>query len=646
MSQSGRHCIVSDCTQRRASRVYCAAHAKTMANESEYTPSPPRSVSQRLPSSVVEQLAEAFEKRVSHDDVRMSLRVPGMPGYPAPVRSHMRTPSGGVLVMPVGALQPRDSRTYSNTSVTTSEGDAEEQPGELQPPSVIKKKLSANISPLPVVDEDSTSPQFDGKGFLDKQTKYDVHKWQKRWVVVTQETLKYYKRQKDSNPAGTISLEGARVERTAGSSPDRAFCFLLVTRQRKFVFSAPTELSLACWISCLQRLLTVTPPPVSIAIPDIPSPQCNELPPPSQDLELTKLQIEQLTAELLALQTNTLELKTLNEHYESDLESLQQLCSYQQLQQASVGRRKSQQQIHRKPSLQHRVSRASSVSLVRSSSSSSSLSPRTRSPRSPSTLFRSPSSVQQPPRAVPDANLSSSVSAPSSPSSESLSPLPAVSGTPERRRSLLGIESSPTLGALSTLAPELVNQCMLMVQWDRWLQQMVDEATKRKQQCVQQLSQATATRKEREAQRKVSLLITSRLASDLSMTSHLESHSNGKVKSPGFLVSASSSTGVDSPVHSVGTSADGKTKPRGVMKMLGSLMKGSKKKSESSKKHKDSKPIDGQSSDGSLNSSPNLSSPHDSARIETRPSRLWLDASVLEHQRVRLRPVASPKTMR
>eukprot|EP00743_Colponemidia_sp_Colp-15_P005876 GILK01006316.1.p1 GENE.GILK01006316.1~~GILK01006316.1.p1 ORF type:complete len:659 (-),score=85.54 GILK01006316.1:161-2011(-) len=610
-----------------------------MANEAEFTPSPPRSVSQRVPSSVVEQLTEAFEKRVSHGDVRMSLRVPGMPGYPAPVRSHMRTPSGGVLVMPVGALQPRESRTYSNTSATTSEGDADEQPGELQAPSVIKKKLSANISPLPVVDEDSTSPHFDGKGFLDKQTKYDVHKWQKRWVVVTQETLKYYKRQKDSNPAGTISLEGAHVERTAGASADRAFCFLLVTRQRKFLFSAPTEVSLACWISCLQRLLAVTPPPVSIAIPDIPSAQCNEHRRPSQDLEFTKLQIEQLTAELLALQTNTMELKTLNEHYESDLESLQQLCSYQQLQQASVGRRKSQHQIiHRKPSVKHRVSRASSVSIVRSSSS---MSPRTRSPRSPSTLFRSPSSVQQPPQTLPDSNLSSSASTPSSPSSGPLSPLPAVPGTSERRQSLLGMESSPSVGALSTLAPELVNQCMLMVQWDRWLQQMVDEAEKRKQQCVQQLSQATAARKEKEAQRKVSLLITSRLASDLSMSSHVESHSNGKMKSPGFLVSASGSTGVDSQVSSLGASADGKTKPRGVMKMLGSLMKGTKKKSESSKKHKDSKPIDRQSSDGSLHSSPHPSSPD--PRIETRPSRLWLNASVLEHQRVRLRPVSSTK---
>lgn len=89
-------------------------------------------------------------------------------------------------------------------------------------------------------------------GYLTKQGGA-VKSWKRRYFVLKDNFLFYYKRPRDDSPTGVIQLEGCSVEETPSEELDRKNCFTLRTPSRTWFFQADRQIEMDIWIDCISH---------------------------------------------------------------------------------------------------------------------------------------------------------------------------------------------------------------------------------------------------------------------------------------------------------------------------------------------------------------------------------------------------------
>lgn len=96
----------------------------------------------------------------------------------------------------------------------------------------------------------AASPRQGKEGWLTKQG--SNRSWKKRWFVLREDGLHYYKSQSDETAAGVLSLSSAAVRPTvAARQPDHAF--ELLTKNRAYLLHADSEEDMEEWVALLAR---------------------------------------------------------------------------------------------------------------------------------------------------------------------------------------------------------------------------------------------------------------------------------------------------------------------------------------------------------------------------------------------------------
>jgi len=88
-----------------------------------------------------------------------------------------------------------------------------------------------------------------------------IKTWKKRWCVLTETEVMYYK--DEQNPAIKYQNIQGHIEMDIIENVDKVyervkkkFCFKLVTPNRTFVISAPSEEEMESWIMCIRNALS------------------------------------------------------------------------------------------------------------------------------------------------------------------------------------------------------------------------------------------------------------------------------------------------------------------------------------------------------------------------------------------------------
>ncbi|CAG8518483.1 14201_t:CDS:2, partial [Dentiscutata heterogama] len=91
------------------------------------------------------------------------------------------------------------------------------------------------------------------KGYLFKLDRYKAT-WKKRWFVLDNKKLAYYKDPKDHRPHLNLNLSDILDAIETDSSPykSRQHCFKIITPKRTYICCAPDEKSLVTWLAALQ----------------------------------------------------------------------------------------------------------------------------------------------------------------------------------------------------------------------------------------------------------------------------------------------------------------------------------------------------------------------------------------------------------
>ena len=90
-------------------------------------------------------------------------------------------------------------------------------------------------------------------GFLKKQSGSKASKWQKRWIVLRDGHVSYYKNQKDSKPAGVIVLHGCIIRECTKEFCGQDHAFEIFHEQRRvYRFYAQDDVERATWIGVLD----------------------------------------------------------------------------------------------------------------------------------------------------------------------------------------------------------------------------------------------------------------------------------------------------------------------------------------------------------------------------------------------------------
>ena len=71
----------------------------------------------------------------------------------------------------------------------------------------------------------------------------------KRWFILRETSLAYYKDEKDETPQGIISLKESKASLT--SEAKRPFCFAVATPERTYVCSATSDDEMWEWINAI-----------------------------------------------------------------------------------------------------------------------------------------------------------------------------------------------------------------------------------------------------------------------------------------------------------------------------------------------------------------------------------------------------------
>ncbi|XP_078670718.1 uncharacterized protein LOC144910908 isoform X3 [Branchiostoma floridae x Branchiostoma belcheri] len=136
-----------------------------------------------------------------------------------------------------------------------------------------KPNSSSNKSPMDVGilggtlkerKKEPPSPTPSGylmRGWLNKQDHGRIKSWRKRWFVLTNRGLLYYKNEGENNLLGSIVLIGYKVE-AISASPDKSrssqkHAFKLThPSQRQYIFSAETREDMVKWLKALNAVTT------------------------------------------------------------------------------------------------------------------------------------------------------------------------------------------------------------------------------------------------------------------------------------------------------------------------------------------------------------------------------------------------------
>ena len=89
-------------------------------------------------------------------------------------------------------------------------------------------------------------------GYLTKQGG-TVKSWKRRYFVLKDNFLFYYKRPRDDSPTGVIQLEHCTVVETPSEESDRKNCFTLRTPSRTWFFQADRQIEMDIWIDCISH---------------------------------------------------------------------------------------------------------------------------------------------------------------------------------------------------------------------------------------------------------------------------------------------------------------------------------------------------------------------------------------------------------
>jgi len=108
------------------------------------------------------------------------------------------------------------------------------------------KKLTEVTSPQGVILK---------SGFLSKKG-VKRRNWNKRWFVLRNATLSYYKNINDKTPKGVINI---REIRSVESSFRKPFCFAINTRDREYFINANDSAEQADWMRTLTEMVSNIP---------------------------------------------------------------------------------------------------------------------------------------------------------------------------------------------------------------------------------------------------------------------------------------------------------------------------------------------------------------------------------------------------
>eukprot|EP01116_Phalansterium_solitarium_P023748 TRINITY_DN8484_c0_g1_i2.p1 TRINITY_DN8484_c0_g1~~TRINITY_DN8484_c0_g1_i2.p1 ORF type:complete len:708 (-),score=331.27 TRINITY_DN8484_c0_g1_i2:373-2496(-) len=116
----------------------------------------------------------------------------------------------------------------------------------------LKKHMSTSGSSKPVANSDKTQ-ECVIQGYLFKQSSNLLGSWQRRFFVVKDGTMQYYKHGKDShlNPVHALNLLLCTVKLKA--DVDRRFCFEIISPDKTYVLQAESDAKLQEWITVIQN---------------------------------------------------------------------------------------------------------------------------------------------------------------------------------------------------------------------------------------------------------------------------------------------------------------------------------------------------------------------------------------------------------
>lgn len=111
---------------------------------------------------------------------------------------------------------------------------------------------SANISLKGISVASLSNPDKDG--WLTKQGG-SIKTWKRRWCVLKDGSIFYFKNQKEQSPKGTIDLEKTSVLSGETSLTKRKYAFEVKTAQRTFVIFADNEASKREWMAAINAAI-------------------------------------------------------------------------------------------------------------------------------------------------------------------------------------------------------------------------------------------------------------------------------------------------------------------------------------------------------------------------------------------------------
>ena len=79
-----------------------------------------------------------------------------------------------------------------------------------------------------------------------------IQTWKKRWFVLRESTLSYYKDEKDDKPLGLISLKDCKSFELASQKVNKPYAFEIATPDRVYACCAKDEDEMWAWINVLR----------------------------------------------------------------------------------------------------------------------------------------------------------------------------------------------------------------------------------------------------------------------------------------------------------------------------------------------------------------------------------------------------------
>ncbi|XP_035672282.1 pleckstrin homology domain-containing family A member 5-like [Branchiostoma floridae] len=157
-------------------------------------------------------------------------------------------------------LMDRSTITDSRSTSTVSFQDEKPKPNSPSNKSPMNVGILGGTLKEPRKDPPSPSGYL-MRGWLNKQDHGGLKSWRKRWFVLTNRGLLYYKNEGESNLLGSIVLIGYKVEAISPSadksksSQKHAFK-LSHPSQRLYIFSAETREDMVKWLKALNAVTT------------------------------------------------------------------------------------------------------------------------------------------------------------------------------------------------------------------------------------------------------------------------------------------------------------------------------------------------------------------------------------------------------